>query len=84
MGATRKSVTLHEARKDCQKQTSNLFDLFVKQRKLFVVNMTLGTVITTLHFLRNLRMGPTRKSVTLHEARKDCHRQKPLAYWSYL
>ena len=37
--------------------------------------MTLGNVITTLHFICNLLMGPTRKSVTLHEARKDYHGQ---------
>ncbi len=55
MGPARKSVTIHEARKDCQKQKLKLIGPFCKlQRKLIVVNMTLGTVITTLHFIRNL------------------------------
>jgi hypothetical protein len=78
MGPTRKSVTIHRARKDCCRQKPKLIEPVHKlQRKLIVANMTLGTVITTLKFIRNLQMGPTRKSVTIHGARKDCHRQTP-------
>ncbi len=44
-------------------------DMFTK---LCVVNMAPGVIFITLHFLRNLGIGPISKLVTLHMAGKAC------------
>jgi hypothetical protein len=67
---------LRRAVKACQKQTHYFFGPIHALQKLSTVNMTLTAVFTTLHLLRDLRIGQIAQSVTLHPAGKACQGQK--------
>jgi len=43
--------------------------------KMFDADQGLYSQVTTLYFLRNSRMGPIRRSVTLHYTGKACQWQ---------
>jgi hypothetical protein len=70
------SVILHLAGKACYRQTNQLTSPICNLlTKLSFVNTAPGTICTTLHFLRNLPIGPISWSVILHLAGKACYRQ---------
>jgi len=70
------SVILHLAGKACYQQTNHLTSPICNLlSKLSYVNTAPGTIFTTLHFLRNLPIGPISWSVILLLAGKACYQQ---------
>jgi hypothetical protein len=62
-----KSITLHLVAKSFKVKKLQLIGTnYMLQRKWNAVNMTQGVIFTTVHFLRNLQMGPKSKIFALH------------------
>ncbi len=60
-------------------KNSSLLDICKLQRKWSVMNVAPSTAFTTLHFLRNLWMGPISNG-----SGKACHWINTLAYWAFV
>ncbi len=70
LGKMSQSITLKQVGNAGQGQTDQLIGPICKLHKRSAVNRHPGFVFTTLHFLRNLQMGPISQSITLQQVGK--------------